>query len=526
MASPHDRFATLLPMPVDVVPGEGRCRLPRRCRVGGPADWVEAVGLDLAPGTGVLVVPGEPVDLDLVEDPGLAPEGYRLDIRPGRITIGASDVAGVHWAVATLRQLLPDDAALGGHLDPDDLVLPCGTIRDAPRFGWRGQHLDVARHFMPLAWLYRFVDLMAAHKQNVLHLHLNDDQGWRFEVKKWPKLTTVGASRPGTRQHEWAEHDGQPVGGFYSQEQLRRLVRYAGDKGISVVPEIDTPGHTTALLAAYPQFGTGRVTGVATNFDVFTDVLELTDRTIAMVLDVFGELLDVFPSRFIHIGGDECPRRQWRSSEQSSRLAADRGLDGVDQLQRWYTRVLGDWLTERGRVMVGWDEILSDGPVPDAVVMSWRGVEPGIRALRAGNRVVMAPGKFTYLDHYQSGSPEEPRAIGGGWLPWEMVAGYDPMEGIPDEFAHLLLGVQAQLWTEYMPDPRAVEYMAYPRSAVLSEISWRGRIGDPGFEARLRAHLRRLDAAGVNYRPLEGPYPWQTGGSGRRRRPDDHLVED
>nr|WP_255622094.1 family 20 glycosylhydrolase [Tessaracoccus sp. OS52] len=406
------------------------------------------------------------------------------------------------------------------------LSLPFVRIVDEPRFGWRGMHLDVARHFMPLPFLYRFVDLLWLHKLNRFHLHLNDDQGWRFEVKQYPGLTEVGGHRAETRFLPAGDGDGTPHGGFYTQDQLRALNSYARGRGVTIVPEIDVPGHTRALLAAYPEFGEdSEGLAVPTGPGIFEEVLHLGERTLEMVEAVLTELLDVFDSPWIHVGGDECPTAQWRRSDDAARLAAERGLDGVDGLQPWFTEHLRDWLAQRDRVTVGWDEIIDRGAMPGAVVMSWRGGEPGRRALAAGHQVVMSANQPYYFDYYQSDSPDEPFAQ-PVTARWEEVASFDPADGVAEEHLHNLLGIQGQLWTEFIPTPTGVEYMAFPRAAVLAEAAWCGPTDPAELEPRLRAHLGRLDAAGVNYRPLDGPRPWQRGGSGRHSRPEGHGRRD
>jgi hexosaminidase len=534
----------LVPTPQKLTTRAGHVVLPHRLHGSGPHEWLDVVERVAGPGSGLRISPVEAAPADdapagrgAVQAPSLSvardeslPEGaYRLVADEAGVAIRAAGRAGLVNAVATLRQLLPPWACGLAPLPGQDLVVPFVEIEDAPRFSWRGMHLDVGRHFQPLASLFRLVDLLSLHKLNYLHLHLTEDQGWRFEVKKYPLLTELGAVRPHTRAPHWESDDGTPHGGFYTQDQLRSLVAYAAERGITVVPEVDVPGHVRALLHAYPEFGEdpdGAGFAVATTFGVFDEVLHLTDHTVAMVEDVFAELLDVFPSEFIHIGGDECPKVQWQRSEEAARLAQERGLDGVELLQRWLTSHLRDWLSARGRRLVGWDEIIEEAEMPGAVVMSWRGTEPGIKALAQGNEVVMAPGQTTYFDHYQSKQDEEPYAI-GGHLPWETVLAYDPTAGVPQAHLPRLRGVQAQLWTEYMPDAEHVQYMAFPRTAALAEVAWNATPADADeFRQRLRTHLQRLDASGVNYRPVDGPHPWQAGGTGHRGRPEGHAQEE
>ncbi len=509
------RLATLMPMPLLVEPRERGLVLTGRLRARGDAAWLRVVEDLLRPGTGVRLDRADDPAVEVLHDPTLAAEAYRIDV-DAHLRITAGDLSGLRHACQTLRQLLPDTAGLAASPAGTAMVIPGCHIEDAPRFAWRGAHLDVARHFMPLPWLFRFVDVLALHRLNVLHLHLTDDQGWRFDVRAYPDLTRIGGWRRETGNPGEPEGDGTPHGGYYPQDQLRSLVAHAASRGITVVPEIDLPGHVRALLAAYPEFGIGR-NPVATTFGIFPEVLQLRNDTLTMVEQVFAELLDVFPSPWIHIGGDECPRGQWRDDPVSARLASARGISSVDDLQRWFTGHLHRWLTAHGRRVVGWDEILDDGPVPDAVVMAWRDVRYGLEALAQGNEVVMAPGQFTYFDRYQSPDPDEPLGQ-PGLVTWRDVVSYDPTAGIPADRLGGLLGVQGHLWSEYLHTPQEVEYMAFPRLALLAEVGWRGRVLAEGIEQRLDAHLARLGAAGVEYRPLAGPRPWQRGGSGRRRR--------
>ncbi len=516
----------LLPRPTSLHRGDGRLTLPLRLATSGPPEWVDTFRALVSPGSGLAVdaaMAGSPALVRLAGTGG-SPGSYDLTVDVSGITLGAADRAGLCHGIATLRQLMPAWACGPAPATTDAVTLPHVQVHDAPHFAWRGLLLDVGRHFQPLANLLRLVDVLALHKLNVLHLHLTEDQGWRFEVLALPRLTEVGAVRPETRLPAWETGDGTPHGGFYTQRQLRTLVAYAAQRGVTIVPEIDLPGHVRSLLAAYPEFGEpgAEPTAVATTVGVFPEVLHLDDAAVAMVETVLTELLDVFPSELIHIGGDECPRKQWEGSEAAAEVAAGRGLSGVEGLQPWFTAHLRDWLAARGRRLVGWDEIIDEGPLAGAVVMSWRGAEPGARAMAAGNEVVLCAPPY-YLDHYQSSDPEEPYAI-GGLATWQDVLTTDPYAAVPLADRPRLLGVQAQVWTEYLPTPRHVDYMVWPRAAALAEVAWAGP-GDSApdvveFETRLRVHLARLDAMGVGYRPLDGPHPWQAGGTGRWARFD------
>lgn len=513
---------TLLPEPRECIDLGGTLRLTDVVAVAGPpgitadlSDLLgESLGLHLLPRSVAATPDAEPVLLQVNQGEHPA-GGYSLVVDEGGITIDHGDHEGLVNAVQTLRQLAGPETFSRGHTSGPPATIPYVRISDAPALAWRGVHLDVARHFMPLVNLYDFVDTCAMHKINIVHLHLTEDQGWRFEVKKYPRLTEVGAWRTGTRFPNWDTDDEVPHGGYYTQDQLRALVGHARSRGITIVPEIDLPGHVSALLAAHPEYGEANnlPDGVATTFGIFTEVLHLDDRAMELVTDILTELLDVFDSPWIHIGGDECPRDQWRASERAQTLAAERGLASVEELQPWFTQQLRLWLAEQGRTLIGWDEIIDDGAeVPGAVVMSWRGTEPGLRALAAGNQVVMAPGHTLYLDKYASDDPAEPRAI-GGHIPWEAVAQFDPYGEIPQDQRGGLLGIQSQLWSEYFVTPQRVEYAAWPRLSVMAEVAWRGAPVDPDtFRPRLEEHLERLAVRGINYRPLAGPRPWQRGG--------------
>jgi len=510
----------LLPQPTSGRYGTGSFTFDEDDAISGSRELAKMVRQLLAPGTGLELASDSAGRIQLDLDETLPIEGYRLVVDPDRILITAADRAGVCWAVQTLRQLLTPAALLSGsRVRP--LTLPVVSIEDRPRFGWRGMHLDTGRHFVPLSDLFRFVDLLALHKFNVFHLHLTDDQGWRFESKRYPLLQEIASWRRETRRPAEELGDGTPHGGFYRQDQLRALVGHAESRGITIVPELEFPGHVRALLAAYPEFGNDPETHhePATTFGVFDEVLNLEDRAMTMVFDLYEELLDVFPSRYVHIGGDECPTAEWLASPRAAELASERGLSGPGHLQRWFTEQLRAWLAARGRIAVGWDEITEEGPVPGAVAMAWRGADHGVRAAEHGMDVVMAPTRRTYLDYYPSERDDEPYRIGGLVEPHTVYA-FEPLEAVPEEFAGHILGIQGQLWTEYLPTPRDVDYAAFPRACALAEVAWSDPAGRSWseFQPRLAAHLERLDVLGVNYRPQAGPRPWQAGGTGRLGR--------
>jgi hexosaminidase len=446
-------------------------------------------------------------------DTTLGTEGYRLDVRPGVITITASTPAGAFYATQTIRQLLPpavfraakvDDAARAAW------TIPTATIEDRPRFKWRGAHLDVARHFMPKEFVKKYIDLLALHKMNTFHWHLTDDQGWRIEIKGYPRLTEVGAWRDRTlvgrpqRDSAMNVFDNKRHGGFYTQVDVREIVAYARDRFVTVVPEIEMPGHSQAAVAAYPQLGNlGDTIKPWTMWGVSPYILNPSDTTIAFMQNVLTEVMALFPSPYIHVGGDEAIKPQWKASPRAQARIRDLGLKDENELQSWFIKQMDSFLTAHGRRLVGWDEILDGGLAPNAVVMSWRGTTGGIAAARAGHDVVMTPGSHTYFDHYQSAKTDsEPLAI-GGFLPIDTVYSYEPVPvELEPQFASHILGAQAQLWTEYIEGPKNVEYMTFPRLSALSEVLWtsRDRRDFADFSARLRIHLSRLDALDVNYR--------------------------
>ncbi|MFF8934193.1 beta-N-acetylhexosaminidase [Streptomyces paradoxus] len=455
-------------------------------------------------------------------DPALGPEEYRLVSDGNGVLVEGGGAAGVFWGAQTLRQLLGPDAYRRAPLDRDRAwTVPYLTIEDAPRFRWRGLMLDVARHFMSKEGVLRYLDLMAAHKLNVFHFHLTDDQGWRIEIKRHPRLTGTGSWRARTKTGHRASPlwEDKPHGGYYTQDDIREIVAYAAERHITVVPEIDVPGHSQAAIAAYPELGNTDVIdttalSVWDTWGINPNVLAPTDNTLRFYEGVFEEVLGLFPSEFVHVGGDECPKDQWRSSETAQARIRELGLADEDGLQSWFIGHFGSWLAERGRRLIGWDEILEGGLAEGAAVSSWRGYAGGIAAARAGHDVVMCPEQQVYLDHRQDPGPDEPVPI--GWVrTLEDVYRFEPVppELTPEEARHVL-GTQANLWTEVMEDHARVDYQAFPRLVAFAEVAW-SALPTPaerdfaGFERRMAAHYRRLDALGVAYRPPTGPLPWQ-----------------
>lgn len=442
------------------------------------------------------------------------PEGYRLHISETGIEIAASATAGLRYAAQTLVQLFPARPPSAAVWDGTSLALPCLRIEDAPRFGWRGMHLDTGRHFMPVAFLRHFIDLLALHKFNVFHWHLTEDQGWRLEIPSYPKLTSIGAWRAETligRPSDNRGFDGRPHGGFYTADDVREIVRYAAERQVTVMPEVEMPGHSRAALAAYPELScTGGPHEVACEWGVFKDVFCAGNDAVFEFLETtLATVLDLFPSRFIHIGGDECPKDRWRQCPKCQARIRREGLQDEHELQSWLIRRIGNFLARHGRRLVGWDEILEGGLAPGATVMSWRGENGGIAAARQGHDVVMAPNRWVYFDYCQADADRESPLAVGPLLPLDRVYAYEPIPSLlsPEE-ARRVLGAQGQLWTEYMPHPRHVEYMAFPRMCALSEVLWSPADGRDytDFRRRLDGHLPRLDRMGVNYRRPE-PVP-------------------
>ncbi|MFF5672692.1 beta-N-acetylhexosaminidase [Streptomyces hygroscopicus] len=480
---------------------------------------------------GLALPDGEPGARDTVTlriDAALEPEGYRLTVADGRVEIAGGTAAGVHWGTQTLRQLLGPDAfrraPLGGA--PTARELAERTVTDAPRFAWRGMMLDVARHFMPKDGVFAYLDLLAAHKLNVFHFHLTDDQGWRVEIRRYTKLTGTGAWRERTKLGHRASPlwDERPHGGYYTQDDIREIVAYAAERHITVVPEIDIPGHSQAAIAAYPELGNTDVIdtaslGVWTTWGVNPNVLSPTDNTLRFYEHVLEEVLELFPGDFVHIGGDECPKDQWKASPAVQERIRALGLADEDELQSWFIRHFGRWLAERGRRLIGWDEILEGGapgaPLPEgAVVSSWRGYAGGVAAARAGHDVVMCPEQQVYLDHRQAPGEDEPVPI-GYVRTLEDVYRFEPVPPqLAGSGADRVLGAQANVWTEVLEDRRRVDYQTFPRLAAFAEVVWSTLPPSPArdfeeFEGRMEAHYARLDALGVSYRPPAGPLPWQ-----------------
>ena len=424
-------------------------------------------------------------------------DSYSINVAD-KIMISYSSERSCYYALQSLMQLIQKK-------DNELFITKC-YVHDFPNFQWRGLHLDVARHFFTVEEVKRYIDLMAIYKFNTFHWHLTDDQGWRIEIKKYPKLTEIGAWRDSTVENHYSTHprtyEHKKYGGFYTQEQIKEVIQYASDRYITIVPEIEMPGHARAALAAYPELScTGKQQGVEGLWGVFDDIFCSKEESIVFLQDVLAEVVNLFPGEYIHIGGDEAPKSRWKACSKCQKVIHDNNLTDEHELQSYFIRRMDQFLTAKGKKLIGWDEILEGGLSPNAAVMSWRGFDGGTEAAKQGHYVVMSPGSHCYFDHYQGKSKNEPLAI-GGYTPLEKVYDFNP---IPKEMSadhtSYILGAQANLWTEYIPNLKQVEYMVYPRAIALSEALW--CVKKPSYETFLATlisnHFPILNQWNVNY---------------------------
>ncbi len=431
---------------------------------------------------------------------GLGDEGYELTVTPESIVVRAPKPAGVFYGVQSLRQIMPPEGKPPAG-EAGQSAVPCLHVEDYPRFTWRGMHLDVARHFFPKDFVKRYIDYLAASKINVFHLYLTDDQGWRIEIKRFPRLTEHGAWRLGTAEHTWkGPGDRERYGGFYTQDDIREIVRYARERFVTVVPGISMPGHSQAALACYPELSsTGGPFEVWTRWGISKEVMDPgKEEVFRFVEGVLAEVIELFPSRFVHTGGDEVPRDRWKASPFAQARIKQEGLKNEDELQSYFTKRVERFLNSKGRQLVGWDEILEGGLSPNAVVMSWRGTAGGITAARAKHHVIMTPNAETYFNYMQHAARTGPGHP--GHLPLLKVYRFDPTRGLSPEEAKYVLGGQGCLWTEYVPTPADVEYLLFPRLFAMAEVLWSppGPRDEPDFLERTAARLERLKQAGVS----------------------------
>ncbi len=435
-------------------------------------------------------------DLDSPAASGIK-EPYRLIVSDKTIVVKAEYEQGFFYGIQTLLQLIPSEKK-------NEIKVPCLEINDYPKYKWRGMHLDCARHFFSVDFVKKYIDYLAMYKFNTFHWHLTDDQGWRIEIKQYPKLTEVGAWRNGSMIGHYNEqkYDDKRYGGFYTQDQIKEVVAYAKQRHITVVPEIEMPGHAVAALAAYPQYScTGGPFEVEKQWGVLDDVFCPKEETFTFLQNILTEVIALFPSEFIHIGGDECPKTRWKSCAHCQNLMKEKGLKDEHELQSYFIQRIEKFVNAKGRKIIGWDEILEGGLAPNAAVMSWRGTEGGIAAAKQQHYVVMSPGSHCYFDHYQGDPKNEPLAI-GGYTPVEKVYSFNPT---PKELsaaeAKYILGAQANVWAEYLYEPQNVEYMIFPRIMALSEVLWGTSNPEKytDFEKRMIQQFSVLDKKGINY---------------------------
>lgn len=520
----------IIPKPVRMELEKGTYTLPSPLTISykeGDTDMQKAaqfIGETLSKGLGEVTVAADTktkgdaaISIELWDDKDAQAEGYKLEVSGDGIEIEAADYNGAIYAMQTLLQLMPTELFYGDNKAAATVAIPQLEITDYPRFGWRGMHLDVSRHFFSADSVKRYIDYIAMHKMNRFHWHLTDDQGWRMESKKYPKLTEISAWRVDRQGKPWDgrkpinREDGEEAlyGGFYSQDEIREIVAYAADRGVTIIPEIELPGHTSEVFAAYPELSclgtTQEVTPgghypqdmptcfCAGNEDVFKFLEEILDETI-----------ELFPNApYIHIGGDEVDKRFWRNCPKCAARMKAEGLKDVDELQSYFVKRIEKYLNSKGRPIIGWDEILEGGLAPNATVMSWRGIAGGIEAARAGHDVIMTPNSHLYFDYYQGKPETEPQAI-GGYITTKHVYDYEPIpEALNEKEAKHILGAQANLWAEFVPNFAHVEYMTLPRMTALSEVVWTPAESKnwSDFSERLYTHSKRLRTMGANIHP-------------------------
>ena len=447
--------------------------------------------------------------INFILDETIPNEGYRMEVAPETIDIASSGAAGAFYALQTLRQLMSAEAFAAD--DVKAVMIPAVRIEDAPMLGYRGTMLDVGRYFFPVEDVKSVLDIMAMHKLNTFHWHLTEDQGWRIQIDKYPRLTEVGSMRkrtiigkdPNGEYDENTPFDTIPHGGFYTKDQIREVVQYAAERFITVIPEIEFPGHSLAALASYPWLGcTGEQYEVRQSWDIEDRVFcPGKETTFEFLEGVLEEVVELFPSEYIHIGGDECPTKYWQKCPHCAKRMKEEGLKTHRQLQGYGIARVEKFLESHGKHLIGWDEILEAGVTPNSIVMSWRGTEGGIKAAKQGNRAIMAPSTYCYFDYYQSKDRENEPLAWGGYLPLEKVWSFNPYEGLAESEKQFILGVQANLWTEYIPHIKQAQYMLLPRLAALCEIAWTADRGEyEDFIERLPAMEAMYDVCGYEHR--------------------------
>lgn len=452
------------------------------------------------------------IDLSIGNTGSTTQGAYQFQSSKNGVKINGANPEGVFYGVQTLIQLLPTEKS-------SSLSIPLVQVKDEPRFGYRGMHLDVGRHFFPVSYIKKYIDYISLHKMNYFHWHLTEDQGWRIEIKKYPKLTSVGAYRNGTiiGRFPGTGNDNQKYGGFYTQEEIKEVVRYAATRYVTIIPEIEMPGHASAAIAAYPELSafpeesttfppktvwSGPTTGkqVQQTWGVFEDVFVPSENTFKFLEDVIDEVVALFPAPYIHIGGDESPKENWKRSAFCQQLIKEKGLKDEHELQSYFIQRMEKYINGKGKKIIGWDEILEGGLAPNATVMSWRGEKGGIEAAKQKHNVIMTPTTYVYLDYSQT--KKEDSVTIGGYIPLKKVYNYEPIPAELNADEHkYVLGAQANLWTEYVKNDRKLEYMIFPRMTALSEVLWSKKElkNWDDFQPRLKTQLKRFDLWNINY---------------------------
>lgn len=489
---------SIVPKPVRLTAGDAVYQLGTSVGLESGAAGTKAANLltDFFKTKKIEVNSGSQIKFSIIQNDSLGNEGYTLSVNEAGVSITAGAEAGLFYGVQSLIQLISADGK----------QIPYVEITDYPRFAYRGLHLDVGRHMFPTDFIKKYIDLMAHHKFNRFHWHLTEDQGWRIEIKKYPKLQEIAAYRNETligHGRDPKNYDGVRYGGLYTQEEIKEIVQYAADRYVTVVPEIELPGHSLAALSAYPNLGcTGGPYEAATKWGVFEDVYCAgKEETFAFLEDVLDEVMMLFPSEYIHIGGDECPKTSWKKCQNCQKRIKTKGLQDEHELQSYFIQRIEKYVNDKGRKIIGWDEILEGGLAPNASVMSWRGEEGGIAAVKQNHTVVMTPGNWCYFDHYQDTSKTEPLAI-GGYTPVREVYSYEPVPPqLSETESKFVLGAQGNVWTEYMKTSDHVEYMVYPRACALAEVVWSPKESRDydNFLQRMKTHVTRLENWNVNY---------------------------
>ncbi len=508
---------SIVPKPKSMVPGAGAFTLTAETEIlteRGSKDAAEVGGYlreTLRPATGFTLklsksrkatpVKGAIFLTSRDADPSLGDEGYELSVTKDGVLVRAPHPAGLFYGVQTLRQLLPPEIHSAQKSSTVSWSLPCVTVRDRPRFAWRGLHFDPARHFFDKERIKQYIDYLAMHKLNTMHVHFTDDQGWRIEIKKYPKLTEIGAWREESIDINKV-YDGTPHGGFFTQDDIRELIAYAESRFVTIVPEIELPGHAQAAAASYPWLScTGGPHKVWTRWGISPNVFcGGNEETLVFLENVLTEVADLFPSTYIHIGGDECPKKNWEECAKCQQRIKDENLKDESELQSYVTRRMERLLNAKGKRLIGWDEILEGGLAPNATVMSWRGTEGGIAAAKAGHDVVMNPHSETYFN-YKEVPGDGPGHNGN--LPLKRVYAFEPLpDALTAEQQKHILGAQACLWTEYIPTWADVQFLIFPRASAIAEVVWSPRANRDwlDFRGRLDTQYKRYDAMGVNYR--------------------------